>query len=97
MSKPVTRKKRLAVGSRSRSIVAARHGRVSPRVSRDACEIKARGAWMAAKRVRKAVQARIVRAFRKYIEGAGPGPTDEELLTFARLAVAEHRLERRLR
>jgi hypothetical protein len=87
----------LAVGSRSRSIVAARHGRVSVRASAEGCEIKARSAWMAGKRVRKAVQARIVVAFRQYIEGAGPGPTDEELLTFARLAVAERRLERRLR
>ncbi|GAA4357714.1 hypothetical protein GCM10023165_51970 [Variovorax defluvii] len=51
-----------------------------------------RNAWMAAVRVRKAVQARIVEAFRRQLEGAGPGPSDEDLLMFARLAVAEQRL-----
>jgi hypothetical protein len=50
---------------------------------------------MAAMRVRKAVQARIVHAFRRQLEGAGPGPSDEDLLMFARLAIAEQRLMRR--
>jgi hypothetical protein len=54
-----------------------------------------RNAWMAAMRVRKAVQARIVHAFRRQLEGAGPGPSDEDLLMFARLAIAEQRLMRR--
>ncbi|WP_179106957.1 hypothetical protein [Variovorax sp. KK3] len=51
---------------------------------------------MAAVRVRKAMQARIVRAFRRHLAGQGPGPSDEELLIFARLAVAEQRLMRLL-
>ena len=62
---------------------------------RDAGALQARKAWMAAVRVRKAVQARIVEAFRRHLEGAGPGPSDEDLLMFARLAVAEQRLMRR--
>lgn len=60
-------------------------------------EKKARDAWIAAMRVRKAMQARIVEAFGKHVDGSGSGPTDEELLTFARLAIAEQRLARRLR
>ncbi|VTU16856.1 hypothetical protein H6CHR_00627 [Variovorax sp. PBL-H6] len=43
------------------------------------------------------MQARIVEAFGAYVNGSGPGPSDEELLTFARLAIAEQRLARRLR
>ncbi|KWT91980.1 hypothetical protein APY03_3093 [Variovorax sp. WDL1] len=43
------------------------------------------------------MQARIVEAFGTYVNGSGPGPTDEDLLTFARLAIAEQRLARRLR
>lgn len=61
----------------------------------DAEAQRARDAWRAAMRVRKAVQARIVEAFRRHLEGAGPGPSDEDLLMFARLAVAEQRLMRR--
>ena len=60
-------------------------------------EKKARNAWIAAMSARKAVQARIAEAFGRYVDGTGPGPTDEQLLTFARLAIAEQRLERRLR
>ncbi|VTU31950.1 hypothetical protein SRS16CHR_04988 [Variovorax sp. SRS16] len=54
-----------------------------------------RDAWMGAIRVRRAVQARIVQAFRRQLDGAGPGPLDEDLLMFAKLAVAEQRLMRR--
>jgi hypothetical protein len=45
---------------------------------------------------RKAMQNRIVCAFRRHIDGSGPGPGDAELLMFARLAVAEQRLGSRL-
>lgn len=57
-------------------------------------EVGAQRAWAAAVRVRKAVQRRIVLAFRKYIEGSGPGPADVEMLLFSRLALAEQRLRR---
>ena len=46
-------------------------------------------------RARRAVQRRIVEAFKEFIQGLGRGPTDEDLSTFARLAVAEQRLRRR--
>lgn len=42
------------------------------------------------------MQDRIVCAFRKQLDGSGPGPADAELLMFARLAVAEQRLGRSL-
>jgi hypothetical protein len=42
------------------------------------------------------MQDRIVCEFRKQIEGWSSGPADAELLTFARLALAEHRSERGL-
>ena len=54
-----------------------------------------RTAWLAVMRVRKAVQARIVEAFRRQLEGRGPGPSDGDLLLFARLAVSEQRLMHR--
>jgi hypothetical protein len=97
MSKPVTHKKSSKAWRSSRSIGAARYARSSARTWREPREKKARGAWIAAMRVRKAMQARIVEAFGKYVSGSGSGPTDEELLTFARLAIAEQRLARRLR
>jgi hypothetical protein len=53
-------------------------------------------AWAAAKRLRRAAQDRIVCAFQKQIHGVGSGPTDTELLMFARRAVAEQRSWRRL-
>jgi hypothetical protein len=97
MSKPVTHKKSTAAWRSSRSIGAARYARSSSRTWREPREKNARDAWIAAMRVRKAMQARIVEAFGTYVNGAGPGPTDEELLTFARLAIAEQRLARRVR
>lgn len=97
MSKPVTHKKGIAAWRNSRSIRAARYARSSARTWREPREKKARGAWIAAMRVRKAMQARIAEAFGRYVDGSGPGPTDEELLSFARLAIAEQRLARRLR
>ena len=72
------------------------HARGTSRPSGDAEGVSARSAWMTAMRVRKAVQARIVEAFRRHLDGVGPGPSDEDLLMFARLAVAEQRLQRRL-
>lgn len=53
-----------------------------------------RKAWRAAAQVRSAVVDRIVLAFRKQIEGRGPGPADADLLLFARVAIAERRLLR---
>jgi hypothetical protein len=50
----------------------------------------------AATRARKAVQARIVGAFRQFLHGTGQGPADEDLQTFAKLAIGEQRLRRRL-
>jgi hypothetical protein len=55
--------------------------------------MSAHRAFAAATHVRKAIQHRIVLAFRRHIEGAR-GPTDAELLMFARLAIAEQRLGR---
>ena len=42
------------------------------------------------------MQARIVGAFRNYVQGSGMGPADDDLLIFAKLAIAEQRLRRRL-
>jgi hypothetical protein len=55
-----------------------------------------RKAWLAAAQVRNAALDRIVVAFRKQIEDGGPGPADADLLLFARVAIAERRLLRRL-
>lgn len=85
----VTRQKRSAAWRKCWSTVALRHARASEFESRAG---KARSARAAATRARKAVQARIVEAFGRYVRGAGTGPTDEELLAFARLAIAEQRL-----
>ncbi|WP_143694740.1 hypothetical protein [Variovorax sp. JS1663] len=76
-------------------MASTRHVRGASRSLPDTQAQQKRNAWMAAMRVRKAVQARIVEAFRRHLEGSGPGPTDEALLMFARLAVAEQRLMRR--
>jgi len=48
-----------------------------------------------ATRLRVAAQAQIVRSFRAHL-GGGPEPSDDELILFARLAVSERRLQRRL-
>ena len=48
-----------------------------------------------ATRLRVAAQAQIVRSFRAHL-GGGPKPSDGELILFARLAVSERRLQRRL-
>lgn len=88
MSKPVARRRK-SIAWRA-SHLAKRSPADRPR------EMTARHTWVAAVRVRKAVQDRIVSAFRRHLDGAGPGPTDEELLKFARLAVAEQRLGRNL-
>jgi hypothetical protein len=42
---------------------------------------------------RELAQQRIVMAFRAYVHGQGPGPTDSELQIFAKLAVVEHALQ----
>lgn len=84
-SQPAARpRKRASTASRSR------HGPAP--LSVDADDMIAHRGWMAAMQVREAMQGRIVRAFRLHLEGLGPGPTDVELLMFARLAVAEQRL-----
>jgi hypothetical protein len=69
---------------------------VSKRSFPDTVAQKKRDAWMVATRIRKAVQARIVEAFRRHLEGSGAGPSDEALRMFARLAIAEQRLMRRV-
>jgi hypothetical protein len=50
---------------------------------------------MTATRLREAAQAQIVSAFRAQMAG-GPEPSDESVALFARLAVSEQRLCRRL-
>ena len=97
MSKSVTRNKSPAAWRSDRTNPAARYARASARSSVEPHEKKARSAWIAAMSARKAVQARIAEDFGRYVDGTGPGPTDEQLLTFARLAIAEQRLVRRLR
>jgi hypothetical protein len=52
-------------------------------------------AALTATRLREAAQAQIVLAFRAHL-GGGPEPSDEALALFARLAVSEQRLQRRL-
>ena len=52
-------------------------------------------AALTATRLREAAQAQIVIAFRAHL-GGGPEPSDEALALFARLAVSEQRLKRRL-
>jgi len=95
MSKSVTRRKG-PLARKRRRLAALRHRGARARRSIEPCERSARRARAAAVRVRKAVQGRIVRAFRKQIEGSGAGPDDTDLLMFARIAVAEHRLGRSL-
>ncbi len=48
-----------------------------------------------ATRLRIAAQQQIVRSFGAHL-GGGPEPSDDELILFARLAVSEMRLQRRL-
>jgi hypothetical protein len=48
-----------------------------------------------ATRLRLAAQTQIVRSFGAHL-GGGPEPSDDELILFARLAVSEMRLQRRL-
>lgn len=95
MSKSVTRRKG-PLARKRRRLAALRHRSAPARRFLDPCERSARRARAAAVRVRKAVQGRIVRAFRKQIEGSGAGPSDIDLLMFARLAIAEQRLGRSL-
>lgn len=96
MSRPVTHEKG-SPGWRSRSISAAASARIVTRIGREPREKRARGDWIDAMSARKAVQSRIVETFGHYVEGSGPEPTDELLLTFVRAAIAEQRLVRRLR
>ena len=88
----VTRKKRAAAWRKCWSTVASQHA------ADRACEKRERerSDRAVATRARRAVQARIVRAFRNFVHGSGNGPADEDLLIFARLAIAEQRLRRKL-
>jgi hypothetical protein len=97
MSKPVTHQKSSAASRNRRANGVPRYAWTSMQTSWEPREKKARSAWIAAADARKAVQASIAAAFGRYLDGSGPGPTDEQLLKFARLAIAEQRLERRLR
>jgi hypothetical protein len=85
-------RRRDPAAKKRRRLTALRHHRSPARRSIGPCERNARRAWAAAVRVRKAVQNAIVQAFRSEIRGLGAGPQDADLLIFARLAVAEHRL-----
>ena len=92
MSKTAIRRRKSAA-KRNHRRVDALHRRTAPEQgSIDRRGTVTRRGWMAAMRVRKVMQDRIVVAFRRQIEGSGPGPTDEALQMFARLAVAEQRL-----
>ena len=95
MSNPTIRKTKMAAKKRHR-LAALRHAATPSRMAVDRSISTARRAWVAAGRVRKAIQQRIALAFRKQIEGAGTGPADSELLMFARLAVAEQQLGQNL-
>lgn len=63
-------------------------------VSNDVQVTSTYAAGMVATTLREAAQASIVRSFRAYVDGDGPGPSDENLQTFARLVVNEQRLRR---
>jgi hypothetical protein len=93
MSHFVTRHKKAAAWRKCWSTLASRHAPAN-----DACERRERDRSdrAAATRARRAVQERIVGAFRKYVHGTGNGPADEDLIAFARVAIAEQRLGRRL-
>ena len=95
MPRLANRQKRSAARRKCRSTPAPRHARSS---TKDPCARKERERidLAAAARARRAVQVRIVDAFRSHVRGAGAGPTDEDLQAFAKLAVAEQRLRRRL-
>ena len=54
----------------------------------------ARAAWSAAARDRDALQERIVSAVRQHLEDGGPGPSEFDLLMFARTAIREEHLAR---
>ena len=96
MLKPVTRRTNPAKQGRCSPFAALQPRGGFAKLSIDPQTRKAHRAWAAAARARKAIQNRITHAFRKHVEGAGPGPADLELQMFARLAVAERRLGRRL-
>jgi hypothetical protein len=64
------------------------------KVSTSAQAMSAHAVRTAAASLRESAQATIVRSFRAYLDGCGSGPTDEDLQTFARIAVAEQRLQR---
>jgi len=95
MSHSVTRQKKAAAWRRCWPALASRHTR-GPVDEPCARKERERGDRAAARRARKAVQARIVAAFRRFLLGTGKGPADEDLRTFAKLAIAEQRLRRRL-
>ena len=94
MSKPGSPKKTTA-WARARPIMAVQRSERRSEL-RHPHEMRARKSWVAAVRIRKAAQERIVCAFRRHIEGWGSGPTDAQLLMFARAAIAEQRCKRAL-
>ena len=49
-----------------------------------------------ASRAREFAQQRIVLAFRQQLEDLGPGPTDADIQSFARLALVEKALQKEL-
>jgi hypothetical protein len=95
MSRLVNRQKRSAARRNCRSMLVPRRAS-SP--AKEACvrQKRERIDLAVAARARRAVQQRIVDAFGRHVRGAGAGPTNEDLQVFAKLAVAEQRLRRRL-
>jgi hypothetical protein len=86
---------------RSRKIAAFfLQARLLPAFTMDAsidAEVTAlRAAARTATHVRELAQARIVEAFREFLCGAGQGPTESDLQSFARLALVERALEKHL-
>ncbi len=95
MSRLVNRQKRSAA---RRNCWSKRMARRESSSSKGVCVRKERERidLALAARARRAVQLRIVDAFGRHLRGAGAGPTYEDLQAFAKLAVAEQRLRRRL-
>lgn len=91
MSTHLIRKTSRAAKKRHR-LAALRHRHAPARAHLATWERRAQQARAAAAHVRQVVQRCIVEAFRGQLEGSGAGPADADLLLFARLAVAEHRL-----
>jgi hypothetical protein len=94
MSRVFNRQKKAAARRKCWSAPASRHASSS---TKEACSKKERerSDRVMATGVLRAAKVRIVDAFRQDVHGAAAGRADEDLPTFAKLAVAEQRLRRR--